>query len=266
MKKLNITATIAILMISTFLFNGCEDVIDIDLNQANTNIVIEAEIVNDMNRQRVTISQTKNFNDDNSIVPVTDAQITVTDELGNKFVYNERVPGGYESGFFIGIPGRKYSMEVKSQGKTYTAFSIMPKQVILDSITLTEITLFNKKNKFIQVNYVDPPDRPNFYNYKLSVNNELRNAYYVDEDRFYNGNKVTNTIFSEEPELKTGDIVNLDFQCIDEKTYKYFYAISQIKGNGGPPTAPANPDSNFNNGALGYLSAHTSQKVNATIR
>lgn len=266
MKKLNIITTISILLISILLFNGCEDVIDINLNQANTNIVIEAEIVNDMNHQRVKISQTKNFNDDNSIVTVSDAQIKVIDEKGVIFLYKEISPGNYQSDFFIGVPGRKYTIEVKSKNKTYTAFSTMPKEVALDSITLTELTFFNSKKKFVQVNYQDPPERANFYNYKLTVNGELRNAYYVDEDRFNNGNKVTNTIFNADPELKTGDKITVDFQCIDEKIYKYFYSISQISGNGGPPTAPTNPDSNFNNGALGYLSAHTSQKVSATIK
>jgi hypothetical protein len=149
--------------------------------------------------------------------------------------------------------------------QTYTAQSIMPPVVKLDSLTVTEISFFGNTNKFVQVNYKDIPNIPNQYNFVISVNDKLRNGYFPESDRFNDGSEVKNTLFTSEPDLKKGDKVTVDFQCIDLGIYRYFFAITQIGGNGGPPTSPANPDSNFNNAALGYFSAHTSQKTTITI-
>ncbi len=240
--------------------SSCEDVIDLNLNNAEPQIVIEANIVNGINKQTVKISTTKKFSDNNTPTPFKGATVTILQSNGIKDIaFTEFEPGIYTSSFFIGKPGQKYTLQVKANNKTYTATSTMPQIVNLDSLTITELSFFTNKNKFVQVNFIDPAAIKNQYNYVIMVNDTLRNAYYVDEDRFNDGKTVKNTLFTSSPDLKKGDRVNIDFQCIDYNTYRYFFAITQISGNGGPPTAPSNPLSNFDNGALGYFSAHTSQ-------
>ena len=246
-------------------FSACEDVIDLDLKNASPQIVIEAKVVNHYERQEVKISQTKSFSDDNSIIPISNAVITVKEDGGQTYSFQETSPGFYQSTFFNGKPGKKYTMQVAVNNKTYTAVSLMPNPVVLDSITVTELSFFGSTQKFAQVNYNDPGNVANQYNYVIKVNNEVRNSYFVESDQFNNGKKVTGTIFNDDPELKKDDLVSIDFQCIDLPIYRYFFALSQISGNGGPPTSPSNPDSNFNNGALGYFSAHTSQIRTVTI-
>lgn len=254
------------MLLSTVLtFAACESVINVDLKNAKPAIVIEANVTDRVEPQIVIISQTKSFNQDNSIVPISQATVSVFDEHGNHHQFNEIVPGKYVSEPFAGVSGIKYTIQVKVNGTLYTASSEMPQKVKLDSLNLTELSFFNSTKKYVQVHYKDPGGVPNQYNYVLYVNDEIRNAYYVDNDRFNDGKNVTNTIFNADPELKKGDRIMVDFQCIDEPIYRYFFALSQIAGNGGPPTAPANPDSNFDNGALGYFSAHTSQKKSNII-
>lgn len=266
MKKHKITCLFFLLLGALTLFNSCEDIIDINLNEANSNVVIEANVI-DNGLQTVKLTKTKPFNDDNAPVSINGADVSVTEEGGNTYTFREQanLSGNYFSNQFVGKPGKKYTIKVKVDGKTFTASSIMPQLVNLDSLTVTELSFFNNTQKFVQVNYNDPKGIKNFYNYVLLVNNKIRNAYYVDEDRFNDGNLVNNTIFNGDPKLEKGDRVEVDFQCIDEKIYRYYFAISQIQGNGGPPTSPANPDSNFDNGALGYFSAHTSKKLSITI-
>jgi hypothetical protein len=237
-------------------FSSCEDVIDLKLDNAEPQIVIEANVVNNLNKQTVKISTTKKFSDNNTSFPFKGATVTI---MGTKVIFTEDEPGIYTSSFFIGRPGEKYTLQVTANNKTYTAISTMPQVVNLDSLSVTELSFFSKKNKFVQVNFKDPPNIKNQYNYVISVNDSLRNAYYVDEDRFNDGKNVKNTLFTSNPDLKSKDRITIDFQCIDYNTYRYFFAITQISGNGGPPTAPSNPPSNFDNGALGYFSAHTSQ-------
>lgn len=253
------------LFITIISFGACETVIDVNLKDTKPAIVIEANVTDNVEPQTVIISQTKPFNQNNTIVPVSQAIVTAFDEDGNHHQFLEAGPGKYVSEPFAGVSGKKYTMQVNVNGTLYTASSIMPQKVLLDSLSLTELSFFNSTKKYVQVHFKDPGGVPNQYNYVLYVNDEIRNAYYVDNDRFNDGKNVTNTIFNADPELKKGDRIMVDFQCIDEPIYRYFFTLAQIAGNGGPPTAPANPDSNFDNGALGYFSAHTSQKKSNVI-
>lgn len=246
-------------------FTSCEDVIDINLDNAKANVVIEANVTNILEPQIIKISRTKPFNEENSFLAVTGATVSVKEENGPNYTFVGGTNGSYISIPFKGVPGKKYTVTVIISNQTYTAQSVMPPVVNLDSLTVTELSFFGSTNKFVQVNYKDIPNIPNQYNYVMSVNDVLRKGYYIDFDRFNDGNQVKKGLFTDEPDLVKGDKVTVDFQCIEMNVYRYFFAISQIGGNGGPPTAPANPDSNFNNGALGYFSAHTSQKLTITI-
>jgi hypothetical protein len=247
------------------LFTSCEDVIDLNLKNTDPVIVIEAKVTNRLENQVIKISQTQPFDRENAFVAINNAVVTVTEVGGPTYNFTQTNNGYYSSAAFSGIPGKTYRVQVVVNNKTYTAESTMPQVVNLDSLTVTELSFFGERRKYIQVNYKDTPNIANQYNYVLTVNGKVRNGYYVDSDRFNDGNNIINTIFNDDPELTTGDRVEVDFQCIDLPIYRYFFAITQINGNGGPPTAPANPDSNFNNGALGYFSAHTSQKVSLVI-
>jgi hypothetical protein len=54
------------------------------------------------------------------------------------------------------------------------------------------------------------------------------------------------------------DTLIVELQSIDKATYDYFTTLESISGNVMEQTAsPANPISNFNNGALGYFSAYS---------
>jgi hypothetical protein len=267
MQKLQIIKINILFALVITLFSSCEDVIDLELKDSKPVVVIEANVSDELKRQIVKVSQTKSFTQDNSIIPVSGAIITIKEDGGLTYSLVETTNAGvYQSVNFAGKPGKKYTIDVTTNSKTYTANSTMPNKVALDSLTLTELTFFGNTQKFVQVNYKDPANIRNFYNTLLTVNGELRTGYYVEVDRFNDGSVVKNTIFSDEPELKSKDVIKVEFQCIDQNIYKYFFAISQISGNGGPPTAPANPASNFNNGALGFFSAHTSETKTATIR
>ena len=58
--------------------------------------------------------------------------------------------------------------------------------------------------------------------------------------------------------IKSGDRVTIEMQCIDEIVYRYWSTVKAGGGDGdGNTAAPANPITNIKGGALGYFSAHT---------
>jgi hypothetical protein len=54
--------------------------------------------------------------------------------------------------------------------------------------------------------------------------------------------------------------------CIDNNVFEYFKQLSGLDPTNGQPTAPTNPISNISGGALGYFSAHTTQKKKAIVQ
>lgn len=240
-----------------FLFSSCEKVIDLQLENTEPKLVIEA-IFTDLDvRHIVSLSNTTNFDVTTKKVPVSGAVVTLTEENGPTITYTEQTPGNYISTRYKGIEGKKYTITVNANGKTYVATSVMPKRVPIKSLNQIELSAFGETRKIVQVNFDDPAGVANFYYNRVFINNLKNNRFYVDSDRFTDGREVKNNIFIDEPELVTGDKVKIQLLTIDEKVYKYLFSITQITGNGGPPTTPANPESNFNNGALGFFSAST---------
>jgi hypothetical protein len=55
-------------------------------------------------------------------------------------------------------------------------------------------------------------------------------------------------------------------RCIDKNVFEYFKQLSGLDPTNGQPTAPTNPVSNISGGALGYFSAHTTQKKKAIVQ
>ena len=67
--------------------------------------------------------------------------------------------------------------------------------------------------------------------------------------------------------IKPSDSVFVEMQCISNTSYIYYNTLDQQSGAGpGGGTAPSNPPSNIEGGALGIFSAHTVQRKAIKIR
>lgn len=246
-------------------FSSCEKIIDLKLDNAEPVIVIDAGISDQNESQVVKISKTYSFTEPNKFNGVSGAKVVLTRPNGSTVNYSEISPGVYTTVKMRGVSGTKYTLDVTFEGKTYTASSTMPARVVLDSLTFKQFNLFSKTNTYIAVNYSDPGLVENQYRYILRVKGKIE-ADVANEDRFNDGNKVSDVIFYKIDDLVAGDSLDVQFQCIDRNVYRYFYSLGQINGGSGPPVAPANPVSNFNNGALGVFNAHTSSKRSLVIK
>lgn len=251
------------MLLFALVLASCEKVIDLKLDNVAPVIVIEGNISDRFDRHVVKVSKTYNFNEPNRFNSVSGAVVRVTSENGQRFDFTETSPGIYESVRFRGSYLVKYTLNVLIDGKTYTASSVMPEKVDLNSISFRTYSFFGNSNTFIVAHYQDPPGVQNQYRYITKVNDKVGDIS-VSEDRFDDGNDVSNVLFSDLDNFNSGDKIEVELQCIDRNVFKYFFTIGQATGEDGPPVAPSNPDSNFNNGALGYFSAHTSS-IKGTI-
>lgn len=254
-----------IVLLLVMLFSSCEKVIDLKLDNAEPIVVIDGGLSDQNENQVIRVSKTYNFTEPNKFNSVAGAKVVLTRPNGSTINYNEVSPGVYQSARFRGVSGSKYQLDVTVEGKIYTAFSTMPAKVLLDSLTFKQFNFFGKINTYVAVNYQDPPGVENQYRYILKSGGKVEEDM-VNEDRFNDGNQVADVIFYKVDDLVSGDSIHVEFQCIDRNVYRYFYGLGQNNGNGGPPVSPANPLSNFNNGALGVFNAYTSSKRTAVIK
>ena len=240
---------------------SCEKVINVDLKNADPKIVIEGIIDNSGNPAKVIISKSVPFSNANAYPPVTGATVKITDDLGNNFTLTEGPSGTYTNTSLIGTPGRTYVLNAIVNGQAYTATSKMPQPVNFDSLAQDEIT-FSALTIFADALFIDPPGFGNQYQFIETINGKRNKTIFILDDMYQDGGTINNELIDEEAKIKKNDIVQVEMRCIDKNIYRYMKGLQDIEMGG---TVPANPESNIDNGALGYFSAHTSQKKTIII-
>ena len=234
-------------------FLSCQKVIQVDLNSSAPVIVIEGTISDQPGPYQVAISQTV---EPNTFPPVSGADVTMSDNLGNSEVLTETPAGTYTSSHMQGVPGRTYTLAVLSSGVAYTASSTMPLPVEIDSLSESSLSFGRNDSKDVEVHFHDPAGTQNFYRFVEIKNSVRQKNIFLITDRLQDGGEITSTLFADTDTLLTGDSVSVQLQCIDENVYNYFRTLAQVLNNSTLSTSPANPPSNLSNGALGYFSAY----------
>lgn len=250
------------LVMSMVLLSSCEKEIDLKLKDKSGDIVIEGNITDLPGPYYVSVTRSVAFTETNEYPPVTGAEIIITDDFGqhDSLVYHAN--GLYKTNTLMGLYGHTYTLSVTVEGTTYTATCKMPQWVRLDSLKQDQIRFGTEVRYGVVPFYIDPPELGNYYRFIQFVNGRRDKGYYNFSDNTNNGMVNTRPLYAsferEEDEVKPGDKIELEMQCIDYAVYTYFNALAQIEGGGGT-TTPANPPTNLSNGALGIFSAHTVQ-------
>jgi len=257
-----------VLALVAFTVTSCTKVIDLKLNNNTGMLVIEGNITNVFGNQFIKLSQNVPFTSTNTYPPVTGATVTVTDSNGRRYKFTEGQPGTYSVTPMIGTPGDTYTMKVVSGGKTYTASSVMPAPVTLDSLTSQPSEFSNGKNqRDIVVHYLDPAGIANQYRFVMYVNSVQVNNIFAYNDEFIDGRYVNLELLENDIKIYPGDTAAVEMQCIDKPVYTYWYTLMQQQQNGpGGNVTPSNPPTNITPAALGYFSAHTTQTITIVVR
>jgi hypothetical protein len=253
--KYLILAAVILLAVSS-----CQKVIDLKLDSAATQLVIEGNITNMRGPQYVTISQSVPFTNTNIFPPVSGARVTINDDKGNVYSLTESTttPGTYMTANMSGRPDYTYTLTVQVNGKTYTGSSTMPEPVFFNTLSYANDS-FRKGSQLVTVNFQDPVGIPNQYRFVMYVNSVQVKTVFVSNDEFTDGSSVEINLYQNDFTIVKGDTVVVEDQGIDKNIFNYWYSLSQQQDNGaGGGTTPSNPPSNLSNNALGYFSAHTS--------
>ncbi len=246
------------------LLASCQKVVDINLNAAAPDIVIEGNITDQPGPYTVKISQSVNFDLPNVFPPVKGANVMISDNAGNSEMLKETSDGIYTTNTLQGVQGRIYTLVVTANGKTYSAISTMPSEVKIDTLRSSVSSSFRGGTRIeINVIYHDPVGIANYYRFVEIINGKTSNNLMLSSDRLFDGGVITHTIRNEQDSLYPGDSVKVLLEGIDANVYEYFRELNQIINGSGQQASPANPLTNLTNGALGYFAAEaiTSKKI-----
>lgn len=243
---------------------SCEDVIQLNLPNSGPHMTITGSISNYSDSVKVKVSMSTDYFTPTAIKPVINADVRISDTLGNSYQLTGMPDGTYYIANLAGTPGRKYILKVKSSDTTYSAMSTMPELVPIDSLTI-EYRINRKKDSIptILCYFRDPASIANYYMIKLYKNDTLfspSNGYAVYNDKYFNGRYNSIRIGVGRYNITSfirGDRIKIQLIGIDRVTYEYFHLLRDILEQSGILSAstPANPPNNLSNNALGYFAA-----------
>lgn len=257
------------LIIFAISWTSCTEIINLDINNSDPQIVVEASI-GQGEHARVILTESVNLYTQDEFPGISDAIVKLTDNEGNTEILTQTEPGVYVSVTLIGEAGKTYYLDIEKDEKSITSVSTIPSFVPIDSFRVVNsiypgggpALLPNQSADFyeVYVTYTDPAYEINYYRFVLYVNNKIQNRNYINDDRLTNGNRVENLLVVYNPELKQGDKIMVEMMCIAKPVYDYFKSMGS--STSGPPnsSSPANPYTNLNGAILGFFSAHTIER------
>ncbi len=234
---------------SLLFVTSCQKVINVDLNDASANIVVEGEVLVGDTTHRVKITRTMNFDEPSNFPTVENAVVTVVDNLGNVGTFTHVGAGVYELSSYPGVEGRTYTLTVVVDGKTYSASSTMPQNVLMDSLYVEQIPFGADTFSLVTPERLDPTGIANYYQFRITQNGEVYDGITLQTDQLYDGNVIVEPLFLEE--LEINDTIKVDMFSITKAAWTYH---NQLLNNSTGQSTPANPVSNFSGGCLGFFS------------
>jgi hypothetical protein len=252
---------ILILLMASLAFSSCEKVIEVNLDDSASVIVIEATITNNKEPFSVLVSKTTPYFGTTTSTLVSGATVSVRAENGEPKYFNESSPGVYNLEKTIAQPNYWYIVDVEYEGITYSARSYLNEFVPITDFSISHFDGLG----FVESGYKiccfikDPPGIDNYYRMKILVNGKTvtdDGEFNLYSDELFDGKEVG--LVQQSAVFQETDTITIELQSIDEATYNYFNTLETISGIEILQSAsPSNPTSNFDNDALGYFSAYS---------
>jgi len=272
---------ILILFVSAIMFS-CEQTTILDLKQTPSKIVIEGIVTTQPGYQMVKVSRSAGFYDDGYTPRVTNATVTVTDDLGNiyTFVHN---PNNDDDSLGIYLPqvpfegaiGRTYKLSVGVDGQVYEAEDELFPVTKIDSLNYRidpdEEEDPEKTGKYYEVRMYtrEPQDVLNYYLFKFYRNDSLtydgETDIYYSDDQFLaeNIDGVGTPIY-----FGLNDKATVEMYSMSRQGFIYYDDLNDLLNSDGGMFGPipASPRTNLSNGALGFFQVSAIDRAEIEIK
>ncbi|APA62879.1 DUF4249 family protein [Maribacter sp. 1_2014MBL_MicDiv] len=250
-----------LIILGFILFISCEDVIEVELPENDTRLVVNGVIRVDENQEflpiEIAVSESSSFFNENTVASLKSAIIyygtpnpDAPEILEGGGISNlaEVEPG---SGIWVPDPsfdsdqrirvssieeGDVFQLILETENEQFFATTTYVKSVPIDSLEQGDETLFSGDETEVIVTFTDPGESNDFYLLDLDFG-----EFLVTEDEFYQGQTfVFSYFYDNELAINTSSVVNISLLGVDEQFYNYMnQIIVQSGGDQGPFQTPA---------------------------
>lgn len=267
---------LSILFFASFL-NSCEDVVNVDLSTAPTQLVVNASIQWQKgtlgNEQKVKLTTTTGYFD-TTIPTVSGANISIKNSNNMSYTFIE-IPntGEYVCSNFVPVIDEEYVLTIILNGQTYSATETLKSVSPITNITQNNEGGLTGDDIEIKSFFNDPGNTDNYYMFKFKSSTSLIPSYDVFDDSFSQGNENFGLYINED--LKSGDNLAITIYGISKRYFEYMRKLTAVAGSnsGGPfATPPATVRGNIvnttssKNFALGYFNVSETDYINYLVQ
>lgn len=246
------TAILAILL-AFLAFAGCEQVIDVELDEGPPLLAVDSWITNKAEPCVVKLSKTgPYFKEEDlprvsgALVQLTDAQAQLTETL------QEVEPGKYTTNAMQGQIGHDYTLTIQYEGETYRAETSIKRTPKIDSL----VSKFRKKSfNYLEGYYLlfygsEPKGVGDYYRFIMYRNDTMldkpENLFCISDITF-DGNTIAGVELHPRP-FKKGDKVRVEMLSLTKDAYYFFTELDrQIRNVSIFSNQPSNVRTNVKN-------------------
>ena len=234
---------------------GCEDVIDVDLPEQETRLVVDGLIRVDADEPfipvEIRLALSSNFFENNTPTSAESVSI-IYEEIENGLVISqgsstlaETAPG---SGIYVPDPNFSsdqriptsildrdflFTLSIRHEGRLYLAQTRYVPTVPINSVRQGSGTLFGDDETEVVINFTDQPEVTNYYIFDFDFE-----EYLVSEDEFYQGQEFEFSYFYDQS-FEAGTVLNISILGADQSFFQYMdQLIVQSGDTQGPFQTP----------------------------
>ncbi len=257
LKHTTFSLCLLAILITTLI--SCEEVIDVDLNDAEPQLAVDGKI-NLNEPAAVVLSYTTSYFSNEEPVYEPDAVITISNSDNETETLTYKGNGIYLGRTIIGQVGINYELSITIGDKTYKGSSqlLTPTEIInLSYVRFDGFGGSDDEDEYnLEIVLKNNPDEENYYLVKYYLNDsEFEETFSVWSHEFFPNDE---TVEFKPLHFSFGkdDVVTVRAYSIDEGTYDYYSQLDEIiDQQGGGSSTPFNPASNLGNDILGYFRA-----------
>ncbi|QJP34700.1 DUF4249 domain-containing protein [Nonlabens sp. Ci31] len=224
-----------IYVVTLLMISSCSDVVQLDLNNSDPRLVVDASMeLNDSGTTftRVQLTRSAGFYDE-EIVFVNDAIVSITDADGALIPIPFVADGVYSSGFpFIRMSNpteNNYTLTINDNGAVYTATESLEPTVPFTDVEQGTISGFGDDITEVTAFFNDPSGLGDFYLFEYQ---DVDNVQVdIIDDEFTDGNRSQTTFFIEE--ITPGATATIRILGIDQGCFNFYETLLQQAGDGG---------------------------------
>ncbi len=225
--------SLSIILFSVLALTSCEKELDFDYHKVEAQLVIEATLTD--KGAQVILTNTTPMNEPTNNVPITDAQVLLTDKNDNRTIVLTPDSNGIFSNDTPGIIGHEYEIYISQEGKEYMSTCLMREASDIVDCKFQWIKMPYDYVAMLQVSFTASNNDDDCYWIKLTRNGEAymwqttSNIYAVDS--IINHVTMTSRQDIEEEDEQTvlvdGDVVGITVIPISRDMFDYLNSLAQ---------------------------------------